>query len=529
MVTCRGRLFAALALAAGIGMGAASAEPKSGGTLTVALAKGGAAGTEFTTKHDHATGVVLHHIFESLVSYRDDLTIGGDLAEAIAVSDDLKTYTFTLRPGVTFHNGATLTAADVKWAMDRERQADRDWGSHCREWLDGQAEAYHRPVTIDAIAAPDDRTVVITLESRSNMLLPLLANEHCMFPVYHRDSVNADGSWKTPIGTGPYRLKAWKEGQSVELVRFEGYAPRSDARNGFTGAKIAYFDTLRFVPVPDNEAAKKALVDGTIDAWFEAPTGLLADLSAAGLSVHASPTAGWQTFIVQTRTVPLLRDVRMRRAISYATDTAALTAAVFGTHARPNPSAVAVTSPYYSPRQAQGLGFDPDKARALLAEAGYAGEEIRILTSLEPYPDFHTAAVALSAQLQAAGINAVVELDSWENVMARYQSNDYQLLSLGYSPRLDPALMYSAIAGRRTDHGWYVWEDGEAEALSAYSTIVPEGERQALFDLLHARMIEAVPIIGVYAVPSINVLRADIKGFEGGPVGYARYWGVWRE
>jgi peptide/nickel transport system substrate-binding protein len=89
--------------------------------------------------------------------------------------------------------------------------------------------------------------------------------------------------------------------------------------------------------------------------------------------------------------------------------------------------------------------------------------------------------------------------------------------------------MYSAFVGRKSDHKWYLWEDGEADALVAQSTIVGDAaRRQALFDQLHQKMIDWTPVIGVFSSPELTANRRNIQGIETWTLGFARYWGVWR-
>jgi peptide/nickel transport system substrate-binding protein len=162
-------------------------------------------------------GVVLHMV-EGLVALREDTSVGPLLASRVEASPDGKTYTFTLRPGVKFHNGATLTADDVVWAWKRYLDPATNW--RCLPEFDGRGA-----VKVVSIDAPNPSTVVFRLDSASALFLASMARMDCGGAgIVHRSSLGADGKWAAPVGTGPFKLGEWKRGQYVELQRFDGYA-----------------------------------------------------------------------------------------------------------------------------------------------------------------------------------------------------------------------------------------------------------------------------------------------------------------
>jgi len=486
------------------------------------------ASTEFSTKHDDVTALVLHHIVEGLVAYRDDMTVGPMLAESVSVADEGRTYSFKLRPGLKFHNGTAVTAAIVKWNWDRFRDPKRDWGSHCREWYDGSAEAFHRPTNITAIDTPDERTVVFHLQFASSVFLHHMANNHCIVGIVHPESVAADGSWNQPIGTGPFKLREWRKGSYVVLERFVDYQARPEARSGFTGNKTALVDRLRFIPFTDRQAAKRALLAGKLDVWFGLTQAEARELNnAKRMAVHFQSTPAWHQIVLQTRTDPLLKDPRMRRAIAHAIDPERVTREITDGLGKANPSAVASGLPSHSAMHDQGNGYDVAESQRLLREVGYAGQVIRIQASAQPYPYFHDVAVATANMLNEAGIKTEVETLDWATQERNYGTNAYQMTSITFSTRTDPAFMYSALVGQKTDHGWYLWEDNEAEALVAASTVeLDPARRQALFDQLHRKMLDWVPTIGITSGFAFDATDRRLEGYQTWALGQPRFWGV---
>jgi peptide/nickel transport system substrate-binding protein len=492
-------------------------------TLRVAL-PGDVASTEFTTKHDENTAAVLHQILEPLVAYKEDMTIGPLLAESYTVSPDGRTYTFKLRDGIKFHNGAKLTSAEVKWSWDRYRTTD--WGTRCRGQFDGSEEIYLRPTQINSVEAPDVKTVVFHLEWASPLFLHQMASNYCIAGILHPSSVGSDGAWVKPVGTGPFRLKSWVKGEATELERFPDYAARGEASSGFTGNKRAKVEQIRFVTIADPAKVKTALEAGEIDMAINIPLSLQDELKTdKKLRIYPQERLAWQQIVLQGRHDPLLKDRRMRQALAYAIDRGKI--AEIATHGlvKPNPSAVAHGTPYFTAAHEKALPYDPARAKKLLAEVGYKGEPIQIQASKMPYPTFFDVATAVVAQWQAAGINASVQEVDWATQDKNYAANKFQASALAFSMRTDPALMYSAMVGQKTDHAWYLWEDPAADLwVSQASLESDKAKRQSLFDRVHAKMIEATPTLGLFNYFTIDAASERVRAYRTFAMGLPRFW-----
>jgi hypothetical protein len=240
--------------------------------------------TEPGVNRDANTDGIHWHLVEGLVALRGDATVAPMLAERIDVSEDGRTYTFTLRQGVRFHNGQPLTSADVAFAMQRYLRRETNW--RCRPDLDSAV------TRLTAVETPDERTVVMRLEQPSALFLTVLARPDCgQTGIWHRDSLNADGSWRAPVGTGPFRLGEWRRGQYVELTRFEAYAALPGEPDGLAGNKTAMVERVRLSVIPDDAAARAALLAGNIDILPDARTRDLPDLRQRGFT--STPPPRW--------------------------------------------------------------------------------------------------------------------------------------------------------------------------------------------------------------------------------------------
>src|SRR5690606_19619664 len=192
---------------------------------------------------------------------------------------------------------------------------------------------------IESIGATDERTVIFTINEPSALLLDTMARTDCgMAGILHPDSVNDDGSWNAPVGTGPFQLGEWLQGQSITLTRFEDYAALEGERDGYTGNKAPLVDEVRFVVVPDPAAAKAALVAGDLDIVPDVSNADQQELEGAqGINVAVAATAGKNGLLFQTRD-ELMGNVKLREAIAHALDSAQIVEAVTAGNAGPNPS-----------------------------------------------------------------------------------------------------------------------------------------------------------------------------------------------
>ena len=467
---------------------------------------------------DENTDVVLQHMVEGLVAFREDATVGPLLADKVDVSADGTVYTFTLRDGIRFHNGAPMTAEDVVWAWQRYLDPASKW--RCLPELSGGV------AKILDVSAKDARTVAITIDQPSALFLTTMARADCGGSgIFHRESYDADGKWKAPVGTGPFRFGEWKRDQYIELVRFEGYASHGGERDGLTGGKVALVERVRFNIIPDPSAARAALLSGAIDATIISANEYDEVKGRRDITVSTSPTAAFAAILLQTND-PLLKDVRIRRALALSLDIPEIVnAATFGL-AKANNSPVPPGSAWYSKTLATGFKRDLAQAKKLLAEAGYKGQAIKMIAN-KRYAYMFDSAVLVQAMAAEAGLKIDVEVQDWASQLDRYTRGDYQAQAFGYSPRLDPALSYEVFTGPKAKQPRKVWDDPEVETLLRESMrIADPARRQAIFDDLHRRLLDQVPLIPLFNPVEVNAVRANVVGFAGWAGSLSRFWGV---
>ena len=469
---------------------------------------------------DENTDAVLLHVVEGLVAPRHDGSIAPMLARSWTVSPDGLTYTFALRHGVTFHNGAPLTSDDVVWSLRRYLSPATHW--RCL------AEFTDRGIArVVAIDAPDAYTVRVTLDRAAPLFLTTLARPDCgQTAILQRASVGPDGRWREPIGTGPFELAAWKRNQYIDLVRFRGYQPVAGPPDGDAGAKRALVEGVRFEIIPDSSAAVAALLRGSLDILDGIdPAELSLIRRDPRLRIEMSPTLDFYGVLFQTRD-PVLKDACLRRAIALTIDRVGLTRAITWGTAAPDASAVPVTSPYHGPVESRLRDPDVPLARKLRATCGYHGEAITLMAN-HRYPMMFDAAVLVQAMAAQAGIHLTIDTMDWASQLSHYLDGSYQAMVFAFSSKLDPSLNFLQLIGSKTSDPRKVWDTSRARLLLAASMATADRTvRQQYFDRLTTALLEDVPAIVLFNSTRIAATRPNVTGYREWPAGEPRYWNV---
>lgn len=499
---------------------AAQAQPAPGGGTLRSMINSDLRSTDPGVNRDLNSDAITMHMLEGLVAYRENLTVGPMLAQKVDLSADGTTYTFTLRDGLTFHNGKPLTSDDVLFAWKRYLDPATQW--RCLSEFDGKGSA-----KVVDLQAPDPKTFVIRIEKPSALFLGQMARIDCGgSAIYHRDSIGADGKWATPIGTGPYMWSEWRRGQSVDLVRFPGYKSLDGKPDGLTGGKAAIAEKVRFIIIPESASAKAALYSGAIDVRPDFAARDLDEVKGrADIRTGTHPTMETNGILFQVNE-PIIKDVRIRRAISMAINREELVDTVTFGLTKPANSMVPLASPYSGPVQKAEWKRDIPGAKKLLAEAGYKGEPIKMIVT-KRFMSLFDGAVFVQSMAKEAGINIELEVLEWAAQLDLYGKGTYQSMFFSFSARLDAALSYEMIAGPKATQPRKVWNDPAAESLISQAMVTSDvARRQALFDQLHTRFMEELPMIPLWNSVDIAAWRSNVTGYTTWAASMPRLWNV---
>jgi peptide/nickel transport system substrate-binding protein len=338
---------AAIVLAAALCVaGAAHAQPsKTSVTLAMVLEP---PGMDPTIAPAAAIGEIVHYnVLEGLTKINVDGSVTPLLAESWTMEPDGRSYTFKLRKGVKYQDGEAFDAADVKFSFERAKD-DKSTNKAKKAVFDNIAR----------IDTPDAHTVILTLNNADgNFLFRMGENTAVIL-----DAKSAAGTATKPIGTGPFRFDDWKKGSSVTLSKWDG----------FRDAKAVKINRVTFRFINDPAARVAALLAGDIDGVprLDAPQAVKQLQADKRFVVSIGSTAGKGIMTINNKKKPF-DDVRVRRALMHAIDRKAFIDGVLEGLGKPIGSHFAPTDAGYV--DLTGLyPYDPEKAKALLKEAGVA-------------------------------------------------------------------------------------------------------------------------------------------------------------
>ena len=471
-------------------------------------------GVDPARETDGMSDPVHMHVVEGLVAYGDNLELGPVLAESFTVEEDGKAYVFKLREGVKFHNGEPMTSADVKWSWDYLMGEGSVW--RCKGVFDGA-------VKVASVETPDPLTIVYRLETPNGSFPYMLARTDCAgTPVFHRASLNDDGSWKSVVGTGPFMAGQRRIGESAEVTRFADYVSPPGEPNGRLGRKEALVDKIRFSVVSDAAARLVGLRSGDLDISSLSTQSVAQIQNEASLDVVLSESTVWYALLL-SQTDPLLQNKLLRQAIAAAIDRNAVAQGVTYGLSTGTSTPMPRLSRYYSPIENEPLAADPDLARKLLAEAGYNGEPITLIAN-KNFPAMFDQAIIVQSQLQAVGINATIDTLEWGLQLDRYTSGNYQAQSFAYSGRFDPMGAWERIVGPESRK---VWKDEKAIALLNRGTAATDADEiRAASDELYAMFVDEVPAVSLFHMTLANGVNKRVKGITPSPFDAPTLWNV---
>ncbi|MBM4331770.1 MAG: ABC transporter substrate-binding protein [Deltaproteobacteria bacterium] len=387
-------------------------KPTPGGTLTIAMSAE-PLGLDPTTNPASAIKRVVHYnILESLVKVDRNGKVVPALAKSFKISSDGKEYTFILQQGIKFHDGKPLTAEDVKYSF--ERLLDPKTAATNRKYYAG----------IEAIQVIDPLTVKFKVKKFDSNLLFNLARGDAVIV----SQQTADRLKSQPIGTGPFKLAEWKRGDSVTMVRNPDYFLKG----------IPYLDKVIFKFIPDPSAQLAALRAGDLDVISydlspENAPALEKDPRFKVLKGHTTT----DVIMAMNNSRKPFNDPRVRQAITLAIDRKAVMEGAVAGYGTPIGTHMDPTNPYYI--DLSGLHpYNPEKARRLLAEAGYPNGFEAVIKLPEPYAYARRSGEIIADQLSRVGIKLTIEVIQWGQWIDRvFRNADYELTVIGHAEPFD--------------------------------------------------------------------------------------------
>ena len=353
--------------------------------------------------------VVYANIFEGLTRFGPDGAVLPALAESWDVSEDGTAYTFHLHPGVTFHDGSAMDAEDVVFSLDRARAEDS---------TNAQKALFAGIASVEAV---DATTVKVTL-SAPNGNFPF--NMAWGDAVIVAPETIADAATH-PVGTGPFVFGEWVQGDHVTINRNDAY----------WGAAPA-LATATFKFISDPNAAFAAMMAGDVDAFpnFPAPETLSQFEADPRFKVIVGSTEG-ETILAMNNKQPPLDNVLVREAIAHAINRQEIIdGAMFG-YGTPIGTHFAPHNPDYIDLTALSA-YDPEKSKALLAEAGVSDLKLRL--ALPPPSYARRGGEIIAAELRAVGIETEIANLEWAQWLEQvFKGKDFDLTIVSHTEPAD--------------------------------------------------------------------------------------------
>lgn len=352
-------------------------------------------------------------VYDTLFALDETLEVRPQMVEDWSASADGLVWTFRLRDGLFWHDGAPVTAADCVASIRR-------WGAR-----DGMGQKL-----MDAargLEAVDDRTFTLTLKAPYGLVLQSLgkisSNVPFMMPARLAETDPFEQVSET-IGSGPFMFVAgeWVPGAKAVYVRNPDYAPRAEAPSFAAGGKRAKVDRVEWLYIPDSATAMNALVSGEVDYFELPPHDLLPIMEASpGVVVETLDSLGNQGWIRLNHRLPPFDDPKMRRAVLWAIDQSHYLRATIGDPAYFSPCAAyfGCGTPFETDAGAEPLAAqDLDRARALVAESGYDGRPVVVLQATD-IPINSGAALVTAQLLRDIGVAAELQAMDWSTLTSR--------------------------------------------------------------------------------------------------------------
>ncbi len=423
--------------------------------------------------------VVYGNVFEGLTRITQSGAVAPALAESWEISADGLTYTFYLRRDVRFHDGTSFDAEDVRFSLERALAP-------------GSTNAQKALLSpIREVFVVDPYTVRLQLSQPTALLTWILGWGDAVMVATETAETNASN----PIGTGPFRFDSWRRGVSVRFERNDDY-----------WGSPANIDSLVFRFIGDPAAAYAAMKAGDIDAFpnYPAPENIVEFENDPDFNVVVGRTTGKLIMSVNNARTPL-NDLRVRQALSYAVDRdAVIEGALFG-----------FGEPIGSHFSRQDRGYvdlvdrfphDPDRARSLLAEAGFA-DGLDLTMRLPPRPYARRSGEVIAAQLRDVGVRVNIENIEWAQWLDQvFSRREFDLTIIEHVEPMDFGIY------ARDDYYFGYANDDYKALVATFELSTGEREQLALLQQIQEKL--TADAVNVYLVQSakLGIWKAGLSG-----------------
>ena len=454
---------------------------------------------------------VTQNLFETLLNFGEiDTTINPGLAKEWTVSDDGLTYTFQLQEGVKFHDGTDFNAEAVIKNINRWKAGTEEDFYYFNSMFKAEGEDIIKDVT-----AEGDYTVIFTLSRTQAPFLKNLAMSP--FGIASPTAFEAAGEafGDNPVGTGPFKFVEWKRNYSITIEKNPDYWQ----------AGLPKLDKVIFRSMPDNSARLNALTTGEIDladGINPSDGAAIEGNSALQLIERPSMNIG---YLGLTNTRAPFDNKLVRQAVNYAINKQAIVDAFFEGRAQvaanPMPPSISGYNDAIQP-----YPYDPEKAKALLAEAGYDGKEIELwaMPVPRPYmPDGAKVAEVIQKNLEDVGIPSKIVTFEWATYLDKAKDGEADAFMLGWTGDNGDAdnFIYTLLDKDNIGSNNYAYysNDEVHDLLIKAQSETDENVRNDLYKKAQEIIHDDAPWVPLAHSTPLLAAKVGVKGFVPHPTG----------
>jgi peptide/nickel transport system substrate-binding protein len=467
-----------------------------------------------------ATITIMHGamIYDTLFAWDSKIQPQPQMVDTFQISPDRLVHTYTLRSGLKFHDGQPVTTKDVVPSIKR--------------WMVRNTIGQTLAKFVDKFEATDDKTFVVRLK------------EPFAFVEFALGSVDADimraqdaatdpfKAVTTAIGSGPFRFVRgeWNPGAKVVYEKNPDYIPRSEPADGLAGGKVVKVDRVEWIVLPDSFTKSGALQRGEVDIIDQLPQDQIPTLEhAPGIVIGQVSLIDAYGIIRPNSLYPPFNNAKARAALALAVDQREYTSVAFGDQRwwRQCWSFFVCGSANGTDAGSETYRHqDLERAKALLAEAGYKGEKVVLLATQE-IPSLAALGEVTAANLRKIGVNVEIAVSDWGTMVARRAKKEppgqggWNLFhtTVGGVTMSSPVANFT-INSNCDGKNWFGWPcDAKTEELRmAYIRAADEGADPAALEALHRHLWEALPDIPVGQYTQPWAWRSNITGVLRSPL-----------
>jgi peptide/nickel transport system substrate-binding protein len=456
-------------------------------------------------------------IYDTLFATDENFNIQPQMVKDYSVSGDKLTYTFTLRDGLKFHDGAPVTSADCIASIQR-------WGK--RDGMGQKLMDFTKELT-----AVDDKTFKLVLKEPYGLVLASLGKPSSNVPFImprRMADTPADKNVPEEIGSGPFRFVAaeFQPGLKVVYEKNPDYVPRSEPPSWLAGGKIAKLDRVEWINITDYQTAVNALVNGEIDYIEQPPHDFIPVLKKSkDVQLVDYNKLGFSGMLRMNWLYPPFDNVKAREAVMLAVNQQDYLDAQIGNpdYQTVCPSMFVCGTPNATDAGAPQQNLE--RARELLKESGYDGKPILVMQPTDLAIVAPLAPVSVQA-LRAIGFNVDMQSMDWQTLVGRRAKQDppaqggWNIFHTTWvnADMMNP-LANVGVNARGKTGGWFGWaEDAEIEKLrDAYARELDPAKQKSIAAAVQKRAYELGTYYPTGQYTSPIAARRNVKGILNGP------------